>query len=177
MLKVGAGSLRGRSLKAPRGATIRPTSGKVRAAIFDMVGLSPECRVLDGFAGTGALGIEALSRGAGVATFVESGRASLRALRRNLADLDLSDRARVLPLRWADAVGRLPAAGFDLILLDPPYAQDPAPLFADLHLLLAPAGTFVLEVATRQSVLTPPEWQVRWRRYGDTSVCLGSRTS
>src|SRR5437867_231202 len=125
-MRVIGGTDRGRRLAAPRGFSTRPTAGRVREALFDILGPAVAgMRVLDLFAGTGAIGIEALSRGAARAVFVERGRDALRALRANLAALHLSrDRARVVA---GDAVATLPALGrselpFDLVFLDPPYA-------------------------------------------------------
>jgi len=97
-VRIVAGTLGGRVLAAPPGRSTRPTSEKVREAIFSILGPPPEeAQVLDLFAGSGALAIEALSRGAAAATFVESARGALATLRENLRDLALADRARVVP--------------------------------------------------------------------------------
>ncbi|MGB3721379.1 MAG: 16S rRNA (guanine(966)-N(2))-methyltransferase RsmD [Pacificimonas sp.] len=122
-MKIIAGDWRGRKLSAPASDVTRPTSARSREALFSMLvsrlGGFERMRVLDGFAGTGALGLEALSRGAAHCTFVEPDRAALAALRSNLDMLGAGDRARVLPRRMA-AVG-MAAEAVDLVLLDAPY--------------------------------------------------------
>lgn len=130
-MRVIGGADRGRRLRSPRGLRTRPTADRVREALFDILGPAVDgMRVLDLFAGTGAVGIEALSRGAARAVFVERDRDALRALRANLAALRLSrERARVIA---GDALAVLPVlvaseAPFDLIFLDPPYAGDATP--------------------------------------------------
>src|SRR5438034_4898460 len=121
-LRVAGGEARGRRLKAPK--NIRPTQGMVKQAIFNMVGPSIEgARVLDLFAGSGALGIEALSRGASSVTFVDQQPRGLAILRQNLDALGFKERGRLI---WADVVRWLeasPAAveAADLVFLDPPY--------------------------------------------------------
>jgi 16S rRNA (guanine966-N2)-methyltransferase len=126
-LRIIAGQHRGRRLAAPPGPATRPTADRVRQALFDMLWHAPwagrerveDARVLDAFAGTGALGLEALSRGAAAATFLETDRAALAALRANIAGCQEEARCRVLP---ADAT-RPPRAPqpCDLVFLDPPY--------------------------------------------------------
>ena len=124
-MRVTAGAERGRKIRAPRGAMTRPTGAKVREAIFNILGpLSPH-PVLDLYAGTGALGIEALSRGASQATFVERDGRALGALHRNLREFELSSRARVLDCNVAVALQRLSAEKaprFSWVFVDPPYA-------------------------------------------------------
>jgi 16S rRNA (guanine(966)-N(2))-methyltransferase RsmD len=124
-MRVTAGAERGRKLRAPRGATTRPTGAKVRAAIFNILGPLPPNPVLDLFAGTGALGIEALSRGASQATFVERDPRALSALHRNLREFDLTRRARVFDSSVATALQRLSVEKgerFNWVFVDPPYA-------------------------------------------------------
>ncbi|HEV3109070.1 MAG TPA: 16S rRNA (guanine(966)-N(2))-methyltransferase RsmD [Candidatus Binataceae bacterium] len=127
-MRVIAGDARGRKLSAPRGLATRPTLARVRESMFSRLSVRLDfqgLRVLDLFAGTGSLGIESLSRGAGHVTFVESARAALIALRRNLDALGFSGRARVLKSDVIRALEALAAAGehFDLVLLDPPYRK------------------------------------------------------
>ena len=122
-LRIIAGAFKGRILAPVQGRT-RPTAAKVREAIFNILGAAvAEARVLDLFAGTGALGIEALSRGAAAAVFVEDQPEALKGLRRNLETLGLADRSQVLPLPVAAALRQLAARGapFGLVFLDPPY--------------------------------------------------------
>ena len=119
-MRVVAGEHRGRRLKAPPGTATRPTSDRVREALFSILGPLDGMRVLDLFAGSGALGIEALSRGAASATFVESDRRAARAISHNLEAL--GEQAEVV-VRDALAWLRRPPAGtaFELVLIDPPY--------------------------------------------------------
>jgi 16S rRNA (guanine966-N2)-methyltransferase len=174
-MRVIAGRLGGRRLKAPSGRATRPTSDRVREALFAMLGELEGASVLDLFAGTGALGIEALSRGAARAVFVESDAGAVRALTENLAALGLgSSEAEV---RRGGAVGALRSAReheetYDLVFIDPPYRQahDWGPeLSAVLPSLLRPAARVVVESDRR----TPLELAVeveRERRYGDTTI-------
>jgi len=204
-VRVVGGEWRGRPLVAPAGRGTRPTSDKVREAMFDVLLALPEVRaggaaapsagplgghvVLDLFAGSGALGIEALSRGAGACTFVEHERAALRALRANLERLGVTvgardrreegddgraARARVLA---ADARGALRAdarrgARYTLLFADPPYdryAEVRPALASLLGPLLAPRAVLVIETAAGTAAGLP--WTiVREKRYGDTRV-------
>lgn len=174
-MRVIAGSLGGRALKAPAAAGTRPTSDLVRGAIFDMVGpyFDTETVVLDLFAGSGALGIEALSRGAGKADFVEERRPCCRVIHENLKALGIEGKARVHCTPVATALNRL-AGPYDLILLDPPYA-DPIgdTAFAKIAGLLRPDGTVVYERAYRGTAgPTGPLRLMRERRHGDTVIAL-----
>ena len=124
-MRIIGGRLKGRRLTGVRGQ-IRPTADRVREAIFNILGPEvPGSLVLDLFAGTGALGIEALSRGAQAAVFVENHSTSLQVLRRNVDQCALSEVSRVLPLATEKALPKLAAAGaqFSLIFLDPPYGR------------------------------------------------------
>jgi 16S rRNA (guanine966-N2)-methyltransferase len=130
-MRVIGGADRGRRLRAPRGLRTRPTADRVREALFDILGPGVAgMRVLDLFAGTGAVGIEALSRGAARAVFVERNRDALRALRSNLAALRLSrEQARVIAGDVLPALPVLAASepAFDLVFLDPPFTGNLAP--------------------------------------------------
>ena len=176
-MRVVSGELRGRRLLAAPGRETRPTSDRAKAGLFDWIGPRVAgARVLDLFAGTGALGIEALSRGAREAVFVERSRGALRALRRNLDELALGERARVLERDLARGLGPLAAADerFDLVLADPPY-EDSA-LAAPLALLvsgqlLAPAATVVVERSRRHPLPAVAGLVSHGsRRYGDTEL-------
>ena len=128
-MRIVAGTWRGRRLAAPPGSKTRPTADRVRQALFDMLLHAPwggadavaGARVLDAFAGTGALGLEALSRGAAHATFMESDRAALATLRANVAALGAGERATLLA---ADALHCSAGTPVGLVFLDPPYAED-----------------------------------------------------
>jgi len=178
-VRVIAGRLRGRTLVAPAGRRTRPTADRVRESLFNLLGPVPEgAIVLDLFAGSGALGIEALSRGAGHATFVEDQADALRALRENLASLGLSEASVV---RRADASGERAFTGgpFDLIFADPPYSRglSTSVVHGATH-ALSPGGRFALEHAAGEAAPAPPETLAVWksRRYGGTQVTLYRRT-
>ncbi len=175
-LRVIAGELRGRRFRAPSGRRTRPTTDRVRESLFSLLGPGPPgSRVLDLFAGSGALGIEALSRGALRAVFVERDRSALAVLRRNLADLGLVERGRVVP---GDVFGAAswPEAPFDLILADPPYGAIELPVLAErARAALAPGGAFVLERSADEPPPAVSGLALRKdRRYGDTAIALYS---
>jgi 16S rRNA (guanine966-N2)-methyltransferase len=131
-MRIIAGEFRGRRLQPPPDRRVRPTADRVREAWFSILGGAiPGARVLDLFAGSGALGLEALSRGAAHATFVELSPPALRVLRANLDALDVIDRAVVHRADALRFVARLPEAAFDVALADPPYATDQAEALRD----------------------------------------------
>jgi 16S rRNA (guanine966-N2)-methyltransferase len=159
-LRIIAGQAGGRRLKAPRDERTRPTLARVRESIFSRLGSRidlGELRVLDLFAGTGALGIEALSRGSALATFVDNSRLAVQAINRNLATLNFESRARVLCGEVRHALVQLVREGesFDLVFLDPPYGTDLG-LVAIGELvrgaLLSRDAWVVLEVSRRDQV-------------------------
>lgn len=121
-MRVIAGRLRGRPLRAPRGLTTRPTTDRARQAIFDILGTLTDLSVVDVYAGTGALGIEAISRGAARALFVESDRNAARTIDGNLERLGIAAQATLLELPVERARARLERlAPFDLVFADPPW--------------------------------------------------------
>jgi 16S rRNA (guanine966-N2)-methyltransferase len=167
-----AGTARGRHLVAPDGDATRPTSDRVREATFNALhslGALEGARVLDLFAGSGALGIEALSRGAAEVTFVERDRRALAAIEENLAGTGLAEGAVVVPGTADRALDDARRAGvrYDLALVDPPYAFDGwAPL-----LDAVPADLVVVE--SDREVPLPAGWRaIRQRRYGATLVAI-----
>jgi len=178
-MRVVAGKWGGRTIHAPRGFSVRPTTDRVREAVFAILGDGVEgAVVLDLFAGTGAMAIESLSRGASGAVLVESSPAALGALRANLAALE-AEGAVCLPLDYREAVRRLSAKGrtFDLVFLDPPYGKGLVGRAAGLLSrsgILAPGAVVVTERASRDPGDTlPAEWRERAdRRYGDTRITL-----
>jgi len=131
-MRIIAGAWRGRALKAPPGETTRPTADRVRQALFDMLWHAPwagpdairDATILDAFAGTGALGLEALSRGAAFAHFIDSDRTALATLRANIAACHAGPRTRILT---CDARHPPPGVACSLVFLDPPYGQDLVP--------------------------------------------------
>ncbi|MGI8695370.1 MAG: 16S rRNA (guanine(966)-N(2))-methyltransferase RsmD [Mycobacteriales bacterium] len=184
MTRILAGRAGGRTLTTPPGSATRPTAGRVRDALFTSVAGRmelPGADVVDLYAGSGALGLEAMSRGASTALLVESGRAALRAIRMNVAALGLPA-VTVCPMPVERAVEsarwRRPV---DLVLADPPYDIDPQSLTRVLGLVAAswlrPGGLVVLERSARD-----PEWvwpeslePLAQRSYGDTALWYGRR--
>jgi 16S rRNA (guanine966-N2)-methyltransferase len=174
-MRVIAGRLGGRRFKAPRGTVTRPTSDRVRESVFALLGELDGARVLDLFAGAGGLGIEALSRGAVRAVFVDRDARALRVLKANLATLEIASNAA--EVRRGDALAALRSARarqetYDLVFIDPPYGQahDWGPeLSTVLPPLLAPTARVVVESDRR----APLELQLGvelQRRYGDTLI-------
>jgi 16S rRNA (guanine966-N2)-methyltransferase len=174
-VRVVAGRLGGRRLRAPRGRDTRPTSDRVREALFAMLGSVEGLRVLDLFAGSGALAIEALSRGAASATLVDRDPRAVAVIRDNLTALELGpERARVLQaparvvLRDASAAGE----AYDLVLLDPPY-RDAAVLGRELSQALPAVLATDARVVAESDRHAPLELGLpiaRERRYGDTLI-------
>lgn len=178
-MRIVGGSLSGRVLRAPAGAATRPTSEKVREAVFNILGNRLGSiegdHVLDLFAGSGALGIEALSRGATHATFVDAGRPAVAAIRNNLRELGLESRATIVPSDAVTSAARHDAnAPWRLVFVDPPYRSDLAAraVLALPGERLAPDAVIVIEHDRHN---TPPETlgsllRTDQRRYGDTLI-------
>ena len=152
-MRIIAGRFRGRRLKAPAGQRVRPTSDSLRETLFNVLGDSVEgVRVLDAFAGTGALGLEALSRGARHATFVERDPAALRVLQQNIDACGAEDACVIIRGDFPIALRRPHMGAFDLILLDPPYEiADVVDVVARAAPLVTPHGSVVLEHSRRRS--------------------------
>jgi 16S rRNA (guanine966-N2)-methyltransferase len=169
-MRVVAGVAGGRRLRAPAGRRVRPTSERVREALFNALGSIDAvagATVVDLFAGTGALGIEALSRGAASATFVEADPRAVAAIRENLGATGLGDRARVLQADVERFLADHPEPVYDLAFADPPYA------FEDWPALLAVLPARLVAIEARAHVALGPGWHpLRSRRYGDTVVTL-----
>jgi 16S rRNA (guanine966-N2)-methyltransferase len=174
-VRVIGGALGGRQLKAPRGRVTRPTSDRVREALFGLLGDVEGATVLDLFAGAGGLGIEALSRGAWRSVFVERDRAALRALAENLRTLGIGREAA--EVRDADALGALRTARrraetYDLVFIDPPYRRA-SDLGRELSLLLPPLLKPQARIVVESDRRAPLQLHValeRDRTYGDTSI-------
>ena len=170
-MRIIAGSRKGARIFAPKGLDTRPTSDRVREAAFNLIGPVDEAAVLDLFAGSGAMGLEALSRGAASAVFVESDREACRTIERNLAKLGLTG-ATVL-CRDAFQVLSAESRTYDLVLCDPPYGfEGHARLAGYLKRVLAPNGLLVYETGAKEQ----PELeglQVRTSRtYGSARLTL-----
>jgi 16S rRNA (guanine966-N2)-methyltransferase len=178
-VRIVAGSLGGRVLRAPAGAHTRPTSERVREALFSILGPPPSPdggQVLDLFAGSGALGIEALSRGAARAVFIDKARPALDTLRRNLAELGVTDRSETILGDGVAYLGRPAVGPFRWVFIDPPYRTDLAAraLEALPRSALTADAVVVVEHDRRNS---PAEvygdlLRTDSRRYGDTCLSL-----
>jgi 16S rRNA (guanine966-N2)-methyltransferase len=185
-MRITGGQFKGRVIKTLKGRRLRPSSEKVREALFDILGEKVRgSRVLDLFAGSGALGLEALSRGAKLVVFVEKWKPAVKIIARNLADLGLVNRAEIIRADYAAALRKLGKEKriFDLAIADPPYRYSPGDCrrakelgeklllqFNQFEVLLN--GLFILEHFTKSE---PPRsyrnWQkMRTEKYGQTSL-------
>ena len=181
-MRVIAGIARGRRLQAPTGQAVRPTSDKVKGAIFSILTSRVplvDTVVLDLFSGSGALGIEALSRGVAHVTFVEQAAPAVQVLQHNLRTCRMTEHSHVLPLPIARALPRLARARqqFDGVLLDPPYAQhcvDRTLQALVTHELVAPEGWVMVEHEADEPVAAQygPLQLTHTRAYGKTHVAL-----
>ncbi|HEX2233262.1 MAG TPA: 16S rRNA (guanine(966)-N(2))-methyltransferase RsmD [Thermoleophilaceae bacterium] len=170
-MRVVAGAFKGRPLQAPRGTRTRPTADRVREALFSILGDVSGARVLDLYAGSGALGIEALSRGAASAEFVDKDPRAVAAIRRNLEAVGADGR-----VRRRDAIGFLAAAEgrYDLVLIDPPYdsaERIAGPLAERLPAVLVQGARVVTESDKRRPLELPLPL-LRERIYGDTRIAV-----
>jgi 16S rRNA (guanine966-N2)-methyltransferase len=169
-VRIIAGTHRGHRIAAPRGRETRPTSDRVRENAFNLIGPVDGAEVLDLFAGSGALGLEALSRGAARATFVEHDRDACRVINANLDKLGL--RATVLCQDVLRALGQ-ERRRFDLVLCDPPYDFDPARLAPRFAPLLAGDGVLLWETSSREPAPEVPGLAQRTTRtYGSARLTL-----
>ena len=182
-MRISGGAHRGRRLRSPQGTRTRPTSALLRQVVLNVLATRiPAGRLLDLCAGTGAVGLEALSRGAAHVTFVERDPAALASLRENLQSLHLQERAAVMTGDVEAALARLRDAGtrFDGVFLDPPYDSDlalrciemlaPGHLLSDNAVLIAQA--FHKTLLPERSGVLRQQWR---RRYGESSLTLYTR--
>jgi 16S rRNA (guanine966-N2)-methyltransferase len=174
-VRIVAGKHKGARIYAPPGQDTRPTSDRAREAAFNLIGPIDDAAVLDLFAGSGAMGLEALSRGAASAVFVENDRAAARTIDRNLDKLGLD--ATVLPLDALKALAAEAAAGrrYDLVLVDPPYEMFSSlqnGLSAYLPRLLADDGVVVVETESREEPDLPSLSKRTSRRYGRARITV-----
>lgn len=177
-MRIGSGSFRGRTLKTPKGEATRPTSGLVRATLFNILAADiPAAKLLDLFAGCGSVGLEALSHGAAQATFIEKARPALACLQANIAQLGVEDKSCVLPYPVERALEHLAdREQFDIIFFDPPFADVQAYLtvlerVAAGH-LLAPDGILVAQHGPRLALPEQLNTLTRYRqvRIGDNAL-------
>ncbi len=179
-MRISAGEHRGRRLQSVKGNFTRPTSDLLRQAVFNVLGARIQgARILDLCAGTGSVGLEALSRGAATATFVERDRRAVGTLRSNVMSLNLTSRARVLASDVLLALRRLEAIGesFDCIFLDPPYAGDLAARCIEIlaHSALLSENASIVTQAPYRTPLPEQVGMLRriWRRrYGESSLAI-----
>jgi 16S rRNA (guanine966-N2)-methyltransferase len=183
MTRIIGGTAGGRRLRTPTGDATRPTSDRVREALFSAVdaavGSVTGLRFLDVYAGSGAVGLEARSRGAGVVTLVEHDRRTAALIRQNASTLGLGD-VEVLATTVARALAQSPRAPYDIVFLDPPYAVPVEDVEAALRALrehdwLTPAALVVVERSSRGPELAWPEGFSgdRTRKYGETTLWYG----
>jgi 16S rRNA (guanine966-N2)-methyltransferase len=176
-LRLTGGEARGRRLRSPRGSKIRPTADRVREALFDILGPRIHgASFLDACAGTGAVGCEALSRGAARVVFLERDRAALKLIAENLEVGDFTPRSEVVTGDVRATLRKLEAGGerFRIVFLDPPYEE---PAVADLLSLaarcLSPGGSLILEHSASRTIEAPPGLHPhRTYRYGDTALLV-----
>ena len=175
-MRIIAGEMRSRSILAPKGTDTRPTLDRTRESLFNILAAEcPESRVLDLYAGSGALALEALSRGAHSAVLCDCSREAARVIRQNISSLRLEDRARFLFMQDQQAVTLLGREGakFDLVFLDPPYRLDTAPAckaLAEAHVLL-PGALVVIEHAAASLPQPGEGYELTDRRtYRDTMI-------
>ena len=172
-MRVVAGRFGGRRLVAPPGEATRPTSDRVREALFSVLGVSVRgARVLDLYAGSGALGIEALSRGAAAAVFVDRAQPAIKAIRANLEALGIEADVRRMQAQAALRTASARAEAYDLVFLDPPYRRAAGlgrELSQALPAVLAP-GARVVSESDRRDVLALELPLTDERRYGDTVI-------
>ncbi|MDQ3894138.1 MAG: 16S rRNA (guanine(966)-N(2))-methyltransferase RsmD [Actinomycetota bacterium] len=174
-MRIIAGSRKGARISAPKGRDTRPTSDRVREAAFNLIGPVEDAAVLDLFAGSGAMGLEALSRGARRCVFVESEREAVRTIERNLEKLRLSG-ATVLRMdvRAALAAEARSARRYDLVLVDPPYGMFPSAqtaLASYLPAVLGEDGLVVVETSAPEAPELPLAVRTT-RRYGSTRLTV-----
>ena len=175
-MRIGGGNTKGHRLQTVPGRQVRPTSGRVRQALFNTLReWIPGCIFVDMFAGTGSVGLEALSQGAGHVYFVESNRRALLALRSNVSRCGVESQATIVAAALPQAVRKLPATRqVDVLFLDPPYASDLAEATLstlDGYSLLAPDGLIVWQHAVPREPLAVPGYRL-WqnKRYGNTQL-------
>lgn len=184
MTRIIGGTAGGRRISTPSGDKTRPTSDRVREALFSAVeswcGSLSGLRVLDLYAGSGAVGLEAFSRGAGVVTLVERDRRTARLIGDNIRALGFTERVEVFAEAVRTTLSRPPRAPYDVVFSDPPYPQPADDVDRDLAALveydwLVPGALVVVERGTRGRLLSWPRGirAAREKRYGETVLCYG----
>ena len=185
-MRITGGEFGGRSLLVPKSDEIRPTQDRVREALFNIIQFEvPGCDFLDLFAGSGAVGLEALSRGARSVTFVEANRRHVKVLQKNLETVTKDERRETRDVISADVyrwIEHYAGPGFSIAFADPPYALGEEKGYAQVLATLAdrgvvrPNGIFIAEMTAVQKAEETPGWDlVRDRTYGKTRLCIWRR--
>jgi 16S rRNA (guanine(966)-N(2))-methyltransferase RsmD len=178
-MRIVAGEWRGRTLKAPTWEGLRPTSDRLRETLFNILAPSIQgAQVMDAYAGTGAIGIEALSRGAAFVTFVESDRRAAQLIERNLAPLGGEGRYAIIRAEFADAVRRWHGAPLDILIADPPYGTDAVDAVRAAAAALGGDGTRVVVEHARRYAAPPDHDRFALRRTvtaGDSALSFYER--
>ncbi len=171
-MRITAGAMRGRVITVPNVPGLRPTPSKVRQALFNILGSVDGFRILDLFAGSGIMALEALSRGAASATSIEQDRRAVKALQQSRDTLNMSDQWVIQTGSVEQGLARLAGKAFDLIFADPPYARGFTEVLPDLLTQYdIHCDQLVIEESARVKPVWPDGWVCRQsRRYGDT--CL-----
>jgi len=182
-MRIIAGTLKGRTIAFPKAASIRPTQDRVREALFNVIAKKVRnSAVLDLYAGSGSLGIEAISRGAKSAVFVETNVQALRTIKANLKSLGVEDKAHVMKRDVFKAIDKLSNDGkrFDIIFMDPPYYQDlpkKTLLKLEQHAILCPNNIIIIEHSCKD-VMPECAYNITLKlqkKYGDTSLSFYQR--
>ncbi len=182
-MRIIAGAFKSRRLEAPTWPGLRPTSDKLRETLFNMLASRVAgARILDGFAGTGAVGLEALSRGGASVVFVDVDRRALAVIERNVARLGVAERCAIIRAVFSGALATIRRQPdfepFDLVLLDPPYNASPETALRGVDEVLAVSGLVALEHASRQ--VAPDRvgslTKIQDRRSGDSAITFYTRT-
>jgi len=184
MTRIIAGVYGGRRLAAPNGRDTRPTLDRVREALFSTLAAVTEidgCRFVDLYAGSGAVGLEAASRGASAVLLVESDPSAARVIRTNIATLGLGGTCQLSTARVGTVLATAPAQPYQIVFADPPYGMDDQEVSVMLTALvawLAPDGWVVVERSTRTAEPTWPDGVTpeRGRRYGESTLWYGRRS-
>lgn len=175
-MRVVAGRLGGRTFEAPKGHRTHPMGDKVRGALFNVLGDLTGCTVLDAFAGSGALGIEAISRGATRASLIESDRAAIDTIQRNIQSLDLEDQVKVIKANaggWSDNNS---AAQFDIVFCDPPYDKPQLQLLSKLAKHVKPRGILACSLPPQTGLQLPDGFiELSRKGYGDAMLVFYRR--
>lgn len=177
-MRIVAGEFRGRRLFAPEGVETRPTADRVRESIFNILARRvPDAEVLDLFAGSGAMALESISRGARFAALCDASRDAARVIERNIALVRAEDRTLLIRSDWRDALSRLRGRKFSIVFLDPPYRMEDAYASAAEAMralgLLADGAVLVMEHSAESPLRLPARFEIYdERRYGHTAVAL-----